>query len=211
MSGRQGKVMPSPSTLLRQQIDNLSLHMRNIVTKTVISPLQDMVGFNKIKARFANIESKAYQSCTAMDTPQSVEGEDTTTIATYALLSRLTHLKNEARNLVESEYSSDDLPVRFHEQLHNVEQLMNASIKPFLQNHSLSKIGSRQALETLERWSELYRHGLKATENIPERGEEWLTEAHRRLDLTVDALWKLDVKSEAIATKHRETTSSTEE
>lgn len=83
---------------------------------------------------------------------------------------------------------------------------MNASIKPFLQNRSLSKVGSRQALETLERWSELYRHGLKATENISECGEEWLAEAHRRLDLTVDALRQLDIENEAVATKRRETT-----
>lgn len=63
--------------------------------------------------------------------------------------------------------------------------------------------GVRQALETLERWSELYRHGLKAAGNISGCGEEWLHEAHQRLDLTASALRKLDVKSEKLATKAR--------
>jgi hypothetical protein len=93
---------------------------------------------------------------------------------------------------------------RFQGQLNNVEQLMNASMRPLMQELPLSDIGSRQALETLERWSELYRHGLKAAGNISERGEEWLLEAYQRLSLTADLLRKLDVKNEAQATRDRE-------
>src|ERR1700735_3997107 len=82
---------------------------------------------------------------------------------------------------------------RFQKQLKKVEQLMNASMRPLMrQDLLLTEKASRQALETLERWSELYRHGLEASGMISERGEKWLHEAYQKLSLTVDELRKLD-------------------
>jgi len=97
------------------------------------------------------------------------------------------------------------LLTHFHKQMDKVEQLMNASMRPLMrQELLLSEEASRQALETLERWSELYRHGLQASTLIADRGEEWLHEAHQRLKLTADELRKLDITSEALATEKRE-------
>ncbi len=100
---------------------------------------------------------------------------------------------------------ADNLLLRFQKQIKKVEQLMNASMRPLMrQDLLLSEQASRQALETLERWSELYRHGLEASGMIAERGEEWLTVANERLSLTVEELRKLDTTSEAMATEKRE-------
>lgn len=194
----------TPSVLLRQQINNISARMRSIVTKTILHPLHNMADFNKARAHFTKIEDAAYSSCLEMDKSQSIGTEDNAIKATYALIHKLTDLKNEARQLVENESRSGNLLARFHKQLDLVEQLMNESISPLIEEGSvLSEEGRRQALETLERWSELYRHGLKATGNISERGEEWLIEAYQRLDLTADALRQLDIKNEATATRGR--------
>ena len=98
----------------------------------------------------------------------------------------------------------NDLLGRFQKQLNKVEQLMNASIRPFLhQEPALGGEVSRQALETLERWSELYRHGLEASGTIAEHGAEWLRVANQRLSLTVEELQRLDTRNEALATKKR--------
>ncbi len=97
---------------------------------------------------------------------------------------------------------SDSLINRFQKQLNKVEQLMNASMRPLIrQDILLSEEGTRQALITLERWSELYRHGLKASGQIVERGEKWLEEAYDRLSLTADELRKLDSTNEKVATQ----------
>lgn len=97
-----------------------------------------------------------------------------------------------------------DLLGRFQKQLDKVEHLMNASMRPLISQKSpLSDKGVRQALETLERWAELYRNGLKAAGNISQRGAEWLYEAHQRLGLTAEVLQRLDIKSERLATKTR--------
>lgn len=97
-----------------------------------------------------------------------------------------------------------DLLARFQKQADKVEQLMNASMRPLMRQETiLSDEARRQASETLERWSELYRNGLKASEVIAERGEEWLREAHQRLSLTADELRKLDITAEALATQKR--------
>ena len=99
---------------------------------------------------------------------------------------------------------ADDLLRRFQKQLTKVEQLMNASMRPLMrQDLLLSEEASRQALETLERWSELYRHGLEASGMISERGEKWLHEAYQRLSLTVDELRKLDTTNEAMVTEKK--------
>lgn len=91
---------------------------------------------------------------------------------------------------------------RFHKKLNKVEQLMNASMRPLIrQDLYLSEEARSQALVTLERWSELYRHGLEASVKISERGEKWLLEASERLSLTVDELRKLDITNEAMATQ----------
>jgi seryl-tRNA(Sec) selenium transferase len=103
---------------------------------------------------------------------------------------------------------TSDLLERFRKQADKVEQLMNASMRPLMRQESLlSDEARRQALETLERWSELYRHGLKASGMIAERGEEWLREAYQRLSLTADELRKLDASAEALATQKRGETS----
>lgn len=97
------------------------------------------------------------------------------------------------------------LRTNFQKQLDKVEQLVNASMRPLMrQELLLSEEARRQALETLERWSELYRHGLEASGMIAQRGEEWLHEADQRLKLTVQELRKLDSTSEALATEKRE-------
>lgn len=194
----------APSALLRQQIKNISGRMHRIVTKTLLHPLQSMAAFNTARTDFSRIEDEAYLSCTAMDKSQSIAIEGASTKATYALINALTVLKNEARELAADKSRSEDLHARFRRQLDNVEQLMNASISPFMQSPILSEKGKRQALETLERWAELYRLGLKASGNVPERGEEWLAEAYQRLDLTTAALRQLDEEQEAIATRVRE-------
>jgi len=99
---------------------------------------------------------------------------------------------------------ASDLLLRFQKQLDKVEELMNASMRPLIHQKSLlSEEAGRQALETLERWSELYRHGLEASALIAERGEAWLREAYQRLDLTVEELQKLDIRNEALATRER--------
>ena len=80
-----------------------------------------------------------------------------------------------------------------------------ASMKLLMQQELLlSEVARRRALETLERWSELYRHGLEASGMIAQRGEVWLHEADQRLKLTVQELRKLDSTSEALATEKRE-------
>ena len=97
------------------------------------------------------------------------------------------------------------LLLRLKKQLNKVEQLMNASMRPLMRQEAfLSEQASRQALETLERWSELYRQGLEASGKISELGEDWLTEANERLALTVEELRKLDNTNEAMATEKRE-------
>lgn len=106
---------------------------------------------------------------------------------------------------IDAAMEASPLMIQFQKQLNKVEQLMNASMRPLMrQDMLLSEEASRQALETLERWSELYRHGLEASGMIAERGEEWLREAHHRLKLTVEELRKLDTTSEALATEKRE-------
>lgn len=100
---------------------------------------------------------------------------------------------------------ANNLLWRFQKQLNKVEQLMNASMRPLMrQDLPLSEQASRQALETLERWSELYRHGLEASGMIAERGERWLVEANERLSLTVEELRRLDSTNEAMATEKKE-------
>jgi len=97
------------------------------------------------------------------------------------------------------------LLMRLQKQLNKVEQLMNASMRPLMrQELLLSEQASRQALETLERWSELYRHGLEASGKISELGRDWLVEANERLGLTVEELRKLDNTNEAMATEERD-------
>lgn len=195
----------APSALLRQQINNISAHMRNIVNKSILYPLHNMTHFNKASLRFTKIQHDAYKSCSKMDEPQSIGMGDKAADTAYALINTLIDLKNEARQLVEGKSTSGTLSTRFRKQLDHVEQLMNESVRPLVkEDSSLSEEGRRQALETLERWSELYRHGLKASGNIPELGEAWLTEAYERLDLTADALRQLDIKNEATATRDRE-------
>jgi hypothetical protein len=100
--------------------------------------------------------------------------------------------------------NANDLLLRFRRQMDKVEQLMNASMRPLMRQKSLlSEESGRQALETLERWSQLYRHGLEASGMIAERGEEWLREAHQRLSLTADELRNLDMTAEALASEKR--------
>ena len=100
--------------------------------------------------------------------------------------------------------NTNELLVKFHNQLDVVENLMNDSIRPLISRESpLDEQGIRQALETLERWAELYRNGLKASENVEKNGAEWLYEAHKRLTLTAEVLKKIDIKSEKLATKDR--------
>jgi hypothetical protein len=194
----------SPSDLLHRQIKNISVRMQDIIARTILYPLNCMTTFNKVGTRFTEIQNEAYRSCSDMDKAQTIGMEDKTTTATYALVNTLINLKNEAKQLVEDKFSSDDLAIRFRQQLDNVEQLMNASICPFIEDPSLNGKNGRQALEALERWAELYRHGLKASGDISERGEEWLKEAHQRLDLTAAAILQLDAKNEAIASRVRE-------
>ncbi len=94
---------------------------------------------------------------------------------------------------------------RLQKQLSKVEQLMNASMRPLMrQEDILSEEARRQALETLERWSELYRDGLEASGKISELGEDWLVDASNRLGLTVEELRKLDNTNEAMATEKRD-------
>lgn len=97
---------------------------------------------------------------------------------------------------------TDDLVWRFQKQLNKVEQLMNASMRPLMrQDLILSEEARRQALVTLERWSELYRHGLETSGMISERGEKWLNEAYQKLSLAIEELRKLDTTNEVLATQ----------
>ncbi len=99
---------------------------------------------------------------------------------------------------------ANNVLTQFQKQLDKVERLVNSSMRPLISQKSpLDAQGTRQALETLERWSELYRHGLKAAGNVSGCGAEWLYEARQRLDLTASALKTLDMKSERLATKAR--------
>ncbi len=192
-----------PSALYRQQIKNIAARMCKILDQTASVSPERRDGLNNIEAQFKKTTSDAHQYCSALDAARSVTSEDQAITAIHVLMTTLVDIKNETDTLAHDFHIKDmDLLIRFQNKLDTVEQLMNASMRP-LMNNSLTDKGGRQALETLERWSELYRHGLEATANIPARGEKWLLEAHMRLDLTAQALRQLDIMNEAIATKNR--------
>lgn len=182
----------SPSSLLRKQVGNISRRMQDITDEAAASPLQDMDELNKVSADFDQVEKEVYANCTKMDESQSVAGIEKATSAAYILTGDLVKLKNEARSLVENDVIAKNLVMRFGEQLERVERIMNESMRPFLHSPAMSEEHKNQAIETLERWSEVYRHGIKATGDITVLGEDWLKEAHQRLDLTAKALQKLD-------------------
>lgn len=92
-----------PSALLRRQVKNISFRMRDIVATTVLSPLRSMIGFNKVKAEFAETENEAYLCCSVMDQSTSIETDERATNATHAVVTELIDLKNEANDLVNNE------------------------------------------------------------------------------------------------------------
>jgi hypothetical protein len=60
---------------------------------------------------------------------------------------------------------------------------------------SLEAEGIRERIETLERWAESYRRGLRAAEKISEVGQDWLREAEEKLKLAAAELHRLDDES----------------
>jgi hypothetical protein len=57
--------------------------------------------------------------------------------------------------------------------------------------------GVREQLQTLERWSESLRRGLKAAAKMSEVAPQWLHEAQDRLKLAADELQRMDAESPA--------------
>lgn len=102
-----------PSALLRQQVKNISLRMREIVAITVLHPLRSMIGFNEVGANFAQAEGEAYLCCSVVDQSQSIESGERATNATHAVMTELVDLKNEARDLVDNETTGTEKPWRF--------------------------------------------------------------------------------------------------
>ncbi len=92
-----------PSGLYQQQIQNIGNCMQSLVAQSMLYPLQSMVAFNKIKKNFSQIESEAYLCCSVMDSARSIENEDRATHATFALMTELVHLKNNASALMKNE------------------------------------------------------------------------------------------------------------
>lgn len=190
-----------PSALFRKQIGNLSLFMHSIVSGFVSDCSKKRNGLRNIKSDFMKIEDKAYRNCFSLDQSPSIESTDRTLKAIYALLEELISLKNQARKLVEKEKDTPALIERFQNQLGKVEEWMNESMQLFVNGPFASKRDKERALEALTRWSELYRHGLKASIDIPAHGRQWLIEAHKRLDMTIEALQELDAKNGAVKRK----------
>lgn len=191
-----------PSILFRQQINNLAARMCEILDKTASVSQGERDRLDKAQEQFKNTEREAYEGCRALESARSVATEEVAIGAINGLITSLVEIKNETHKLAQDfQVKNSDLLLRFQGKLDRVEMLMNASMRSFM--HPLREKESRQALETLERWAELYRHGLQASGNIPESGEKWLAEAHRRLDLTARALKQLDIKNEAIASDAR--------
>ena len=108
-------IIPSeaPSALLRQQVKNLSLRMREIVATTILHPLRSMAGFNRVEADFAKAEDEAYLCCSVVDQSTSIETGERASNATHAVMTELVDLKNEASDLVDNETTGTEKPWRF--------------------------------------------------------------------------------------------------
>lgn len=182
----------SPSVLLRKQINNLSQFMQSLAAKTVAN----MSRLNIIKEKFYSAKTEAYSRCSSIDDNHSIQTQDDAFNATYILMRKLVQLKNEAMALVENEEHPQHLLENFQLSMDYVEQMIKESIQPFVDGTLRHKNVNRQALGILESWSHLYRHGLRASLDIPQRGEKWLSEVNRHIDITSAALQQLQEEAE---------------
>ncbi len=82
-----------------------------------------------------------------------------------------------------------DKQAAFGSQLAQVEELTN-ELKRLLVNceATLEAEGIREQVETLERWAESYRRGIKAAGKISELGPAWLTDLRGRLKMAADEM-----------------------
>lgn len=90
------------------------------------------------------------------------------------------------------------------QQLAEAEELTNELKRLLVRYEStLEHQGTREQVETLERWMESYRHGLSAARKISENGPQWLTELRENLKLAADELQRLEGEGGNPATKEQ--------
>ena len=101
------------------------------------------------------------------------------------------NLQSEPLNPDTSEKSTDLSALE--QQLQEVEELTFKLKKLLVKNEdTLDQEGIRQQIETLERWTESYRRGLKAANNISQTGITWLEELRDKLKLSADEILRLE-------------------
>jgi hypothetical protein len=81
-------------------------------------------------------------------------------------------------------------------QAQEVETLVQELRKLLVRYESaLGEEGVRGQLETLERWSESFRRGLKAAAKMSALAPQWLRDAQEKLKLAADELNRMDAES----------------
>ena len=96
--------------------------------------------------------------------------------------SEMTHPSGTAESLSQQE-----------QQLVEVEEL-TFKLKKLMVKYedTLAEEGIRKQIETLERWTESYRRGLKAAKNISDTGLTWLGELRNHLKLSADEILRFE-------------------
>jgi hypothetical protein len=100
-------ISEEPSRLQRQQIQNLTALIRDLIARTFVHPLNKKKELSRIEHEFHSIEEDARLACDVQDSASghSFGSEDRAQATTNRLLAKLVRLKNEAMELIANEGS----------------------------------------------------------------------------------------------------------